>query len=300
MKSGKKFAVAILAVATALALLVISAFALFSDRAQAATEGQIGTVDIDLTDFDLDDKTNINPGDYDPSNPDDSTPGTKHELTFKLKNLGNKSVDLRHCIIISVVDAAGKYFDPSVIRLFDNSKPNGTNGQVGTDELTEKFYLVEAANGTQRLEKALATTKDAKGRIKGLPTLFAGESIIAVVYNVGESNGIFNGEIFDGAGTAAEMDTTEGKANAANAITERSYSYYLSMDREADNNYQGLQVTIDIIAQAKQHRNTNNNSDWTTMFTKSISFGALDNYGVLPEVGTKADGTTPTDARTAF
>ncbi len=261
MKSSKKFGIAVLAVTSAIAILVISAFALFSDNEEKGTSGTIGTVGISLSDPTLSNDDNINPGDYDPNNPDDANPGTDHDLAFTISNTGNKSVDVRNMIVISVADEAGHIYDPTVFSLY--TEKDGEYAKAGT-ELAPKFFMVYG-------DDTLYTAAQ-------IP---AGSEIVAVVYYTDPDDAV----CLNGVGEAAEEE---------DGITETShdYLYYLVMDRDADNNYQGLTCKIDVIAEAKQHRNTDND-DWEKIATKSITFNGK-NYVVVPDKTEDASGVATT------
>lgn len=257
MKSSKKLALSILAVVTALSVMLISAYALFSDNEQGAVEGKIGTLDIDLDDVDLTNKENINPGDYDPSNPPNANDGTEHDLSFTVTNNGNKSADLRNIIVISVEKEDGTKYDPTVFSLY--TAKDGKYAKVGT-ELVVKYYKVA---GSDTLVKASDFTGNTA-------------TVESIVY-IPNTNVTVNGT-----GNGAEVET---------GITDHAadFVYYLVMDRNADNAYQGLGVVINVTAQAKQHRNSNDN-DWQNIMTKTITVNGV-KLNIVPGSGEHADGS---------
>lgn len=133
--NGKKTAVIAAAGVGAVALLGAGALALFSDVADTATGGTAGTVSVAVVNPDLQNKSNINPGDNDANmwaslyknderhyiptaedplfmpnashDVDDydsyvTVATTPHDLTFTVANTGTKSIRTRQTFIISV------------------------------------------------------------------------------------------------------------------------------------------------------------------------------------------------------
>lgn len=79
----------------------------------------------------------------------------------------------------------------------------------------------------------------------------------------------------NGTGTAAETES----GVTSNAKTS---AYVLVFKNTAGNSFQNITVTLDYMAQAKQHRNTNSDT-WTTLMTKTIEFAGNNSYSVVPE-----------------
>ena len=98
----------ILAAGMALALMV-GTFAYFTDRVEHKATGTSGNVQIESTAFagandanvlvDRDGNDNLNPGDV-------------RDLTFTVSNMGNKAVDIRHTIKLTVTDKVGAALAP--------------------------------------------------------------------------------------------------------------------------------------------------------------------------------------------
>lgn len=80
--------------------------------------------------------------------------------------------------------------------------------------------------------------------------------------------------ILNGTGAGAE---TEGTAIGIS----KASSYVLVFSSTAGNDFQGITVTLDYLAQAKQHRNTNA-ATWADVANESISF-AGGNVNAVPE-----------------
>lgn len=270
MKTSKKLTIALGASVVAIAVLVGSAFALFSDSETANAGAKAGTVDIDLTTPVLQNNGNINPGDSDPSNPPGSNPGTDHSLTFSVTNTGNKSVYNRNVIVISAKDKTNAgWLDARVFRLFETtSAPTAPAPKVIGSEVVKKYYVLADYSETETLPAA--TTK-----------------VIAVKYVIDKDKSnkdlVLNGDPTNPLGA---VETETGYTSNTN-----NYHYLFSMDRVADNTYQGCDIDIDIISQAMQYRNSVN-ADWQTIATKTISTSAKD-YKVpgVPEENEDKTGT---------
>ena len=77
----KKF-IAIGAVAASVAILAAGTLALFTARTNSNMTAVAGTVQISLSDLDMTNKQNINPGDGDPSISELASPGTDHNFSY--------------------------------------------------------------------------------------------------------------------------------------------------------------------------------------------------------------------------
>lgn len=55
------------------------------------------------------------------------------------------------------------------------------------------------------------------------------------------------------------------------AYAAREYSYMVGMDKDSTNKYQGATVTIDVIVEAMQYRNTDGLADWKSISTNTIT-----------------------------
>ena len=123
LRNNKKVIVSLVVSVLALAVLIASSLALFTDAKSASANGKAGTVKIDLEGAKFTHKyqgqtsvNNINPGDNDPEKKPGQRPGTEHAIEFDVSNKGNKSVITRHTIIITATKN-GAVIDPSVFFL---------------------------------------------------------------------------------------------------------------------------------------------------------------------------------------
>lgn len=246
MKSNKtKKRVGLVACLCAVAIVAGGTMALFSTSDSASKEGSIGSVNVSMSNLNIDNVGNINPGDGDPELPTDPedprTPGTPHDITFKVSNNGTKSIKTRNVITIEMNDKTDG-LDPSVFKVTNNKT-----------EVSEKYYVVDGKDISAASFDASTSTCS------------------AVKY-------IITGDIFDGNGTSLEKggnaekeDNSTVKANDS-TVPEKTYTYALSMSHSASDKYQGKKVSITVEVQGMQYRNTNN-SDWKTLFTDGVIVG---------------------------
>jgi hypothetical protein len=111
MKNKKKFIAVAVSLVSAASLLVGGAFAFFVDKDWTSDVGEVGTVYLNVEDLVFTNSENINPGDYDKDVYLDSVKngstsslrtGTEHNITFKVDNVGTKSIMTRNVITITV------------------------------------------------------------------------------------------------------------------------------------------------------------------------------------------------------
>lgn len=123
-------------------IIVGSSFALFSDRTELSTSGKVGTVSVNVSEVDMENASNINPGDNDNvSNLEKTTP---HDITFTVSNEGSKSIRTRHTFVYNL-SSVGKTLDPSVISILD-SNGNELQGKElitdGNNNITAIKYTI--------------------------------------------------------------------------------------------------------------------------------------------------------------
>ena len=101
MKNKKTLS--LISILCAFIFIIGGALAFFSDNAILTESSKVGKVDIDVNGglYHSNSLNNLNPGDNDPEIPEDYRPGTDHELSFEINNLGNKSVVYRTIIEVS-------------------------------------------------------------------------------------------------------------------------------------------------------------------------------------------------------
>lgn len=215
-----------------LALAVVCAMgmslAYFTDHEKATATATAGTLDLTLTESWAHDNTS--------STDDDAKPGDIYDLSYTLKNDGNKSADVRETFVITsdVQLAAGSPAEFEIYAASDVKKDG--NG----------FYV--PISGAQPL--SVRTTGSYPGT--------DGKTYYTITYKVPEF-------ILNGTGDNAETET--GALG-----TQKVGSYVILFAKNASNAFQGVNVTIDYLAEAKQHRNTDP-TIWTTVASESITLG---------------------------
>lgn len=243
------------------ALIVGCALALFTARTDSDFYAKAGTVRIEVDELELTNPDNINPGDSDPNNPADAAGGTEHIFSYDVTNNGNKSVRTRHSIIITC-DKAGDNDEMLDARFFEMLDKDG-------DELEEKLYILDDD-----------TTKKEVG---------TDDVVKAVKYT-------FYGDVMDGKGTDiedggdAEKEDVSGTVKQKDGEVSKTYSYTLAMLRQAKNSYQGCDVNIEIVVEAMQYRNTDND-DWSIAGIVSKTYTTSEvNMNVVPAYNEDKNG----------
>lgn len=215
--------------ALALIMLMGASFAYFSDYASTQVTGTAGTVDIELN-------SNINL--LDPDGKDIINPGDRRDGSFEVVNMGNKSVDVKTEIILSVASN----FDHELTLSGDSATQSEYDLYYASDvELVEGEGWKPKAGAKPVAEKVIA--EDGKSITYTLP-----------VYALnGNSNEHDEVETVDGVDTFIKTE-----------------DIVMLMNGQADNLWQNSTVSIATKVYAKQHENTN--AGWDL-----VSFDAVDN-----------------------
>lgn len=193
----------------------------------------------------------------------------------EMSNLGNEDVN------VSVIPDA--YHVVSSVQM-DNSvigaaqvfyKDQDGNVQYATADGKQFFYLHAAKNlliaaqdctinGVAVKEGEFVVGVDANAYI-------AENKMFPVELNTEidkDGNIVFTDSLVDENGKAVEGSVRVPLVHAYNA---KEYKYMLGMSKMSTNKYQGATVTIDIIVEAMQYRNTNGLSDWEAISTNTIT-----------------------------
>lgn len=265
----KKRMTKILAGAMALCLLV-GTFAYFTDRVEKSGSVTAGKVGI-TTDAQTAWADQLIAG---PQNLDNINPGDSRSLAFTVTNTGNKAVDVRHTIKLSVVDANGAAKELTMgedvatneLLQFDIYKASDVETMSGTDATAHNAgYKLKAGATPVFSTSTLAdpdTTKmgvkrDISAIDKGIVTYYFADSVL------------------DGTGTAAETNYAIAEQGAtvlsANddaklvGTTAVKYDYVLIFRDTTLNDFQGCKLNVQLVVEAKQHLNTN--SSWQNIET---------------------------------
>ena len=229
MTKKTKFPKRALCALLAMVMLLGGSFAYFSDYVQTSVTGTAGTVDIELNSninlLDADGKDIINPGD-------------NRDASFEIVNMGNKSVDVKTEVILSVVSN----FDHDLVLSGDSTTQSEYDLYYADDvELVEGEGWKPKEGATPIAEKEIA--QDGKSITYKLP-----------VYALnGNSN------------EHGEVETVDGVDTFIN--TE---NIVMLMNGQAGNLWQNSTVSIAVKVYAKQHENTS--AGWDL-----VSFEAVDN-----------------------
>lgn len=167
------------------------------------------------------------------TNRDNTKPGDIYNLDYTIANNGNKSADVRETFVITTTVAmTSSAPEFEIYKATDVTK--GADGFYVPN--TGAAPVVAVSDTTNRVLAA-----DGKTLTYHLPEF-----------------------ILDGTGPGAE-DEPEADSNAD------TFDYVILFSKSASNDWQGAEVTIDYLVEAKQHRNTDD-SIWATVASEEIDF----------------------------
>ena len=243
MKTKKKF-LTVVSLVCAFALIFGGALAYFSDNAILSNNTKVGTVNIDVNGGLVHSNAlnNLNPGDNDPDVPTDYRPGTDHELSFEIDNLGNKSVVFRTIIEISAIKSDGTAF---------------------TAEELRAIILSEKQNVTAVTTQDTIASTDTGKQTEVIRLLADGYNDNQVFYIVGGDDNNLN-YVLNGTGDNAETETGVTK-------TSTVQTFDVGLDKDlAENTYHNATIIFNIVVQAMQYRGTGE-AEWDNIFEKEFS-----------------------------
>lgn len=247
--------------------LLIGTFAYFTDRVEVDANVTSGTVGITETQTWQDNLLNAD-GNRILNN---LNPGDSRSLAFTVTNTGNKAIDVRHTIKLSVVDATGKakalsmgediggesmlQFDifkaSDVLMTSEANENKGYELKPGaTPVFSTSTYVAETQMGAKRTVDDIA---------KGIVTYYFADTILD---GVGDANKAETGYKM-AEHVASELTETDVKLNDAG--TAVSYDYVLIFRDTTLNDFQGCTVYAEMVVEAKQHLNTR--SSWQNIET---------------------------------
>lgn len=256
----KKRITKILAGAMALCLLV-GTFAYFTDRVEHKATGTSGNVQIESTAFagandanvlvDRDGNDNLNPGDV-------------RDLTFTVSNMGNKAVDIRHTIKLTVTDKAGAALDLTAI----DGQAEFDIYKAGDVTYTAKAGYVIAENAKPVFSSdSVTNTLGASRTLTGntITYTFADTTLLG-------KEGAANSERVENPALAADTDV-EGFIDVNDTKDAVTYKYVLVFRNTSLNKFMNSGIQIDMVVEAKQHYNTNDT--WATVAVQEFTAGNL-------------------------
>lgn len=250
----------ILAGAMALCLMV-GTFAYFTDRVEHKATGTSGNVQIESTAFagandanvlvDRDGNDNLNPGDV-------------RDLTFTVSNMGNKAVDIRHTIKLTVTDKAGAALDLTAI----DGQAEFDIYKYGDVTYTDKAGYVIAENAKPVFSSdSVTNTLGASRTLTGntITYTFADTTLLG-------KEGAANSERVENTALAADTDV-EGFIDVNDSKDAVTYKYVLVFRNTSLNKFMNSGIQIDMVVEAKQHYNTNDT--WATVAVQEFTAGNL-------------------------
>ena len=199
----------------------------------------------------VDDPSLLNPDGIDNFNPGD---GRSIEAT--ITNTGNKSVDVRRTFQVTMTPDTGVTFTD------DGTTPMGW-------AIYAKSDCTPDADGNWVVNSGATALGD---------TVDNGDGSFTLTYTVPTTGDL----LLNGTGDNAEIEA---------GVEDTSYAnndYVLAMLPGTDNSYQNATVTLDILVEAKQHRNTT--AGWTLVDTVSVPFGG-GTVDAVPAAAERSDGS---------
>ena len=249
-----KFAAA--ATVAALILLIGASLAYFTDNTQGTATGTAGTVKISMaTNFSLlnkDGKDNFNPGD-----------GRLVEAT--ITNDGNKSVDIHQTYVLTM--------EPTAPATTFTALPDDATTPMGWALYAVSDCTLDSTTGNYTVNSGKTPLAAASpGWTANQDGTFSASFVVPTDI------------VLDGTGANAEVEA------AANGKTDYSGEYVLVFIPASDNSYQAATITLDLLVEAKQHRNTDGIA-WTDLAIQTVTFAGGET-DVVPAADIRADGST--------
>lgn len=168
-------------------------------------------------------------------------PGDMANLGYTITNEGNKSVDVRERIVLK--------------------------SDVAMDTATQaEFEIYRAADVEQDAAGACVPKAGAEPITTGEDRVVSADGT-SITYELDQYT-------LNGVGTSAEEED-------GISATSNESEYVLVFKGAADNDFQGANVNVKLVAEAKQHRNTDDNT-WASVATEQIQAGGID-LNVVPE-----------------
>ncbi len=167
-------------------------------------------------------------------------PGDQRVVKFTTENQGNKSIDVRTTL-----------------------KLTSSVAMTGDTENQSEFDLYKATD--------VELSQDGMGYVpktgaKPLATKTVSGDRMTITYNLPEF-------VLNGNSTLGNDIETETEAKGDKFV----HDYVLVFKGAAGNDFQNADVKLEVLTEAKQHRNTNGTAGWTTVANDSYTFTGSDN-----------------------
>lgn len=169
------------------------------------------------------------------ANRENAKPGDIYNLDYTVTNNGNKSADIRETYVI--------------------------RSTIAMNAAAPEFQIYAAGD----VEKAADGTYGPKAGKTPIVTGVLSNGNKTITFSLTEFS-------VNGTGTAAETGDASRSGNGFTISNNKmTGDYVILFSRAASNAFQGAEVTIDYLAEAKQHRNTDN-TVWNTVASETITF----------------------------
>lgn len=159
-------------------------------------------------------------------------PGDQADFSYQISNSGNKSIDVRETIVLK------------------SSEPMDAAAQA-------EFELYHASDIQQAANGSYVPKADAQPIATGADRVVSADST-SIKYIIDE---------YTLNGTGANAETESGVS-----ATSKDSDYVLIFRDTSGNAFQGAQLSVDLLAEAKQHRNTDGDT-WATVATEAVTIG---------------------------
>lgn len=267
----------IMAGAMALCLLV-GTFAYFTDRVEHKATGTSGNVQIESTAFAGANNANVL---VDRDGNDNLNPGDVRDLTFTVSNMGNKAVDIRHTIKLTVLDQA-----KNALALTEEAgQAEFDIYKAGDVTYTDKAGYVIAENAKPVFSSDSVTdTLGASRTLTGntITYTFADTTLLG-------KEGAANSERAENAALTADTDVA-GFIDVNDTKDAVTYKYVLVFRNTSLNKFMNSGIQIDMVVEAKQHYNTNDT--WATVAVQEFTAGNLTINAVPTHAEDTVNGTS--------
>ena len=271
---SKKIGITLAVLSVSAAAIAAGTLAMFNAQTESSVIAAAGTVQIELSEVELSNFKNINPGDNDPMVPKGASRGTPHKVSYSVTNMGTKSIQTRQTIILTATPNGSKkdLIDARYLKLFDGKK-----------ELEDKTYIL--SNG------------------KEVTKLKEGHKVIAVKYtffsdsfNGSENAYVVQREDPDSEETYYIIEREDGSDDAFvvaddNGDVSQSYEFDFCLEDAAPNEYQGAKFNIYVAVEALQYRNSVE-EDWDDAATvvRGFSTNRKVSINAMPSFVEDAEG----------
>ena len=159
-------------------------------------------------------------------------PGDKADFGYTISNDGNKSVDIRETIVLT--------------------------SSVAMDAATQAEFELYHATDVEKAANGSYVPKTGTNPITTGADRIVSSDSKSIKYVIDEYT-------LNGVGNNAEKET-------GISATSKTSDYVLVFRNTSGDAFQGSELKVDLLAEAKQHRNTNSNT-WQTVSTESLTLG---------------------------